>query len=679
MRHKASLSTISVAAFALTGLALLIRAEPTAATTPEVGPGADQVRPARAVPRPVPAAPQAEREFFKITYPPPPKPPIEEIPANGFGINFKLIGHNPLLDTHLIPGLTPMGIPRGANGNVGAAAGPCVYVGNLGGSVPALVVDVSNPRKPVVVGPVPGHVPGIGQGIDQIDTIPDLNLMVIHMRPAVFSGFNRENATALQIYDIRNCRRPRLVMNFPLGQIPGLGIDPATGLERGLNTGMHMSTLWRDPQRPERVLHLNAFLATGEFGRPGVVFNPVSSEPGAPPAGLSTNVRPDGVDIRIVDLTGCPQSCSPQVVGEWGLEAELGVARNFRVVYPTGQEFDRAAVIHQATLSVDGTRVWVAQLAGGFFGLDSELLATEDPCVVAAHTPGDGHPAEDHCLKLLNPDLIGSFGATFPTNRSTTQEYFPAGSARWIPPYYAGIGHTAANVPNRDYQGDMTYVVTADEPSTSAFVNCPWSWLRVMYTGAQARGRFVDELTDERIPYHGDFFPRVLGTMAGAQNVPTRCPTDEPPGPDTYGPEITRNDHGPHEPLIFPNLLIATYYSDGIKAYSFANPLMPVEVGSFINKPVDTIRYCWVNCLSDIRDEQGRSIQRPPDLSVGPVDARAFSRPITKDGLVYYVDSNSGLYILKYTGPHASEIPDEGTCVTGNVHVAGFEPCPPPT
>ncbi len=676
MRHKASLSTISVAAFALTGLALLIRAEPAAATTPEVGPEADQVRPARAVQRPVPAAPQAEREFFKIVYPPPPKPPLEEIPANGFGINFKLIGHNPLLDTHLIPGLTPMGIPRGANGNIAAAAGPCVYVGNLGGSVPALVVDVSNPRRPVVVGPVPGHVPGIGQGIDAIDTVPNLGLMVIHMRPAVFSGFNRENATALQIYDISDCRKPRLVMNFPLGQIPGLGIDPTTRLDRGLNTALHMSTLWRDPQRPERVLHLNAFLATGEFGRPGVVFNPVSSEPGAPPAGLSTNVRPDGVDIRIVDLTGCPQSCNPRVVAEWGLEAELGLAKNFRVIYPDGQEFDRAAVVHQATLSVDGTRVWVAQIVAGFFGLDSELLAADDPCVVEAHRLGDPHAAVLHCLKLLNPELVGSFGqGGIPTNTSTTVEYFPAGAGLWIPPFYSAITHTAANVPNDDYEGDMTYVVAAEEPSTTAFVNCPWGWMRVMYTGDQEVGRFVDEFTGERIPYHGAFFPRPLGTMAGAQNLPDRCGE----GPDAYGPEITRNDHGPHEPLIFPNLVIATYYSDGIKAYSIANPLMPVEVGSFVNQPVDTIRYCWVNCLRDIRDEEGRSIERPPDLSVGPVDVRAFSRPITKDGLVYYVDSNSGLYILKYTGPHASEIPDEGTCVTGNVHVAGFEPCPPPT
>ena len=90
------------------------------------------------------------------------------------GDNFRLVGHNPLLDTFLIPQMMPggslfpehgpRGVPRGGNGNLGVAAGPCVYAGSLTGSIPALVVDVSNPKRPTVVGPVPGHKPGIGHG-----------------------------------------------------------------------------------------------------------------------------------------------------------------------------------------------------------------------------------------------------------------------------------------------------------------------------------------------------------------------------------------------------------------------------------------------------------------------------------------------------------------------------------
>jgi hypothetical protein len=590
----------------------------------------------------VPSAFEAEHESFKVTYPPRPKPPLEQIPRNGLGDNFRLIGHNPLLDNDLIPGLTPMGIPRGGNANLGVAAGPCVYVGSMTGSAPALVVDVSNPRKPTVIGPVPGHVPGIGHGIDQIDTVPDLNLMVIHMRPAVIAGFHRENATALQIYDISDCRRPRMVMNFPLGQ------------EAGLNTGMHMSTIWRDPANSARVLHVNNFSAT------------FTDSPVDPLLGLVRNVRPDNIDLRIVDLTGCPQMCNPRVVAKWGLEAEAGVPKRVLVTYPDGSaSFFRNAVNHQATFSVDGTRMWLSQLGMGFFGLDSELLAKNLPCNPESPTVGESPAARaSHCLKLLNPFVVESLDAAG-TN-------IP-GRADWDPPFFSGSVHTAANIPRGD---GKTYVMVADEASTAAFTACPWAWLRVLYTGDQELSPVTVE--GRRVPYRGDLFPRVLGTLASAANIPDRCPKESvPPGPETYGPEITRDDHGPHEPLIFPNLVIVTYYSSGVKAFSIANPLMPVEVGSFFNKPPVTVRFVRTNSLPPVRNAQGRTIEQRPNPSFGPVDMRAFSRPMTKDGLIYYVDESAGLLILEYTGPHAEEIPEKGTCATGQIHKAGFEPCPP--
>lgn len=643
MKARSFRAGVSIIGAILLVLAGLLAVPGPAGATPEgASRGTPTERePAAAITPHVPAAFQAAHEAFKVVYPPRPKPPLEQIPARGVGDNFQLIGHNPLLDDHLIPGLTPMGIPRGGNANLNAAAGPCVYVGSMTGSAPALVVDVSDPRNPTVVGPVPGHVPGIGHGIDQIDTVPDLDLMVIHMRPAVIAGFRRENATALQIYDISNCRHPRLVMNFPLGQ------------EAGLNTGMHMSTLWRDPANPARVLHVDNFLAT------------FTTSPVDPVLGLVRNVRPDDIDIRVVDLTGCPRACNPRVVAKWGLEAELGIPKLVTVNYPDGTTFARSAVNHQATFSVDGTRMWLAQLGMGFFALDSELLAKNLPCDPESPRLGESPAVRaSRCLKLLNPqavEILDALGNNFP------------GRADWDPPFFSGSVHTAANVPRGNGQ---TYVMVADEASTAAFVACPWSWLRLLYTGDQERGQIV--VAGQRVPYRGDLFPRVLGTLASAENIPERCPTPGvAPGPETYGPEITRDDHGPHEPLVFPNLVIATYYSSGLKAFSIANPLMPVEVGSFFNQPPGTVRYVRTNSLPPVRDAAGRTIEQRPDASFGPVDHRAFSRPITKDGLVYYVDESAGLLILKYTGPHAEEIPERGTCVTGNIHVAGFEPCPP--
>lgn len=44
--------------------------------------------------------------------------------------------------------------------------------------------------------------------------------------------------------------------------------------------------------------------------------------------------------------------------------------------------------------------------------------------------------------------------------------------------------------------------------------------------------------------------------------------------------------------------------------------------------------------------------------------------------IAIYADVHSGLYILRYMGPHADEIPDEGNCIADNGQ-EGYEPCPP--
>jgi len=80
-------------------------------------------------------------------------PETEDIPPRGLAWNFRLMGHNPLLDSdqgtsNFDPYINPpMGIPRGSNGDI-TAVGDCVYVGSLIGYQPALIVDVSNPARP---------------------------------------------------------------------------------------------------------------------------------------------------------------------------------------------------------------------------------------------------------------------------------------------------------------------------------------------------------------------------------------------------------------------------------------------------------------------------------------------------------------------------------------------------
>jgi hypothetical protein len=104
---------------------------------------------------------------------------------------------------------------------------------------------------------------------------------------------------------------------------------------------------------------------------------------------------------------------------------------------------------------------------------------------------------------------------------------------------------------------------------------------------------------------------------------------------------------------------------------------VPVEVGHFFNKPVKQVRWCsYGPCLPAVLRPDGLALRRPV---AGPPQMFAFSYVLSHDGTVIYADVHSGLYILKYRGPHADEIPKRGNCVSGNAGAIapGFEPCPP--
>jgi len=47
-----------------------------------------------------------------------------------------------------------------------------------------------------------------------------------------------------------------------------------------------------------------------------------------------------------------------------------------------------------------------------------------------------------------------------------------------------------------------------------------------------------------------------------------------------------------------------------------------------------------------------------PALNRGPNKVTMWSYPIIRNGLIYVIDIRNGLYILRYTGPHAGEVAD---------------------
>jgi hypothetical protein len=82
-----------------------------------------------------------------------------------------------------------------------------------------------------------------------------------------------------------------------------------------------------------------------------------------------------------------------------------------------------------------------------------------------------------------------------------------------------------------------------------------------------------------------------------------------------------------HNPTIFKNLVFTTWYGHGMRAIDISNPYNPREVGHALTIPQGVAR----------------------------------TYPVFKDGLIYWVDNDTGLHVARYTGPRRDELPGPGT------------------
>lgn len=529
-----------------------------------------------------------------------PRTPLAQIPDGGHMRNFTLVGRNPLLDPQL-------GIPRGMNGGI-TAVRDCLYVGSNIGLQPTLIVDMRNLAAPTVVGELPDWIKGRGNGIEAIEAVADLNLLVNTVRVAftiqgVPIGFDpppQDRNVALLIYDTTDCRKPRLVARW---EAP--------------NDNLHYMTLWRDPTRQERVLAVLTF---------------------------SSGVPKDAINIRVVDLTGCPRQCSPKQVAEWSLQLQFDIPPQVPMAYEGGV-YQPQTMTHDATFSLDGKTIHMAQQHFGYFQLDSTPLATGQPCNPAAPTRPD---AAGHCLTVKNPNL-----------------------AARVPPFGNGVAtvHGAVKIPGRPF-------VSLQHEGH----NCPYGGITLVYigseegfaAGAPGIGRF-----------RGDLFPRIVGVFGLPENQVDRCPVEGVlPGPNTLTAERLRTSHTIHNVLAFPNIMFATWYGGGLRAIDVSNPYTPFELGFFFNKPAPEVRWCGeeTRAVRSCADPEKGSDGLPVRVrQINPPDVFARSYPITMNGHIVYSDENMGVYVLKYTGPRGNEVPSRGICIAHNPNVTsrGFEPCPP--
>lgn len=179
------------------------------------------------------------------------------------------------------------------------------------------------------------------------------------------------------------------------------------------------------------------------------------------------------------------------------------------------------------------------------------------------------------------------------------------------PLQYEGNVHGAVKVPTRPLAVVVQegYATTAD--AVTGRGGCPFGWLRVVDLQTRALPRLVPG-----------------GEFKLQENDCDRA-------------RAANGTFTSHNQTVFPNVALVPWYSGGLRAVDIANPAAPVESGAFVPKP---------SFQPDFRDN--RLYFSPDDRWTGAM----WSYPVVQNGLVYVVDIDLGLYVLRYTGRHADEV-----------------------
>jgi hypothetical protein len=199
---------------------------------------------------------------------------------------------------------------RGMNSAI-AVAGDTVYVGSRIDNKPILIVDVSNPAAPAIVGEIPGNITMSSRELRAYgDVLVVMNIVCAPDLHGCAIGGMTENLT---LYDISNRAAPVLLSTFPI-----------TG-SQFFARGPHEFFLWTDGTRTL------AYVAA----------------PGAKP------------NLEIVDLTD-PRN-PVRFVGWDPRDAGL---------MPRGDD----DILHSVSLSLDGTRAYLSHQLSGLLVADVSAL-----------------------------------------------------------------------------------------------------------------------------------------------------------------------------------------------------------------------------------------------------------------------------------------------------------------
>jgi hypothetical protein len=287
--------------------------------------------------------------------------------------------------------------------------------------------------------------------------------------------------------------------------------------------------------------------------------------------------------------------------------------------------YDCNLFVHSMGVKPDGSITFMALEAGHFLALDtSDIAANNIP-------PGT--------VLSLNNKLI-----TDPTNRpvwlqnpldpTAVPGVAPNDCARIVSGQAKDCpnGHSAVPVLGRQL------ALTTDEVygtfTFSAF-GCRWGWMRMI---------------DVSDPTH----PFITGEYLIDQDQLSFCGSTL----DTPIAEQFRS-FSSHNPTVLRNLAIIDWHSGGVQAIDISDPTNPTQGGFFRPTPIPVV------ATEDPGLSQGPAttvaqLLTPDATELASPDFQSkvvmWSYPIISKGLIYVIDVRNGLFVLKYTGPHADEV-----------------------
>ncbi len=506
-------------------------------------------------------------------------------------------------------------------------AGNCIFVGHGNGAGVRRAINIfkiqPDPVKqpPVQVGEIPAIVEG-NRGFDERE-----------IRSLVYTTSAGEDRQLM----VRNAT------TGTSGTMETYRIDMSTCLAISrsdpyvFNGQSHEFFVWHDPANSNRVLIYMAIWT------PGL--------PDAENPGLKT---PDMVVMAITDEKTGEILQTPLTLATFTLQEVGGPPVNERPdetgLFSDGRFLDFSDLtnlagragnfqsqqqnkLHSMSVTGDGERVYVAGTTAGFYVLNSEAVARNSDAALAAGRAGchqrstivsvDGliDPSKlpavaNDCVHMVFHDDPGlkAFLASAAPERAKAERYLVMLTRSRFdvhPPVNATPTgtHSAVFVPDRPamVRGNTkrrpAYVWLTDENG-----GCPLNYARIVSVEAEAT-------------------PIMVGAFAIPDNTLEECLEQAITEPS--GEPRQRVAQQNHNPTAFRNLVFNTWYGHGLRAIDISRPHTPREVGHAITIPHGIAR----------------------------------TYPVFKDGLIYWVDNNTGLHVARYTGPRADELPGPGSGV----------------